>query len=188
MNTPLAPHRPTSVKSLLAALCLALSVLTLAQSDDVARIQTAYQNLRQFPGVDLQVWGSEKLGSQTTDLGAIIEWPWNETAMQPLQKITMREYRNGAQVHRTVGDGTTLWSLNLLRNEYIAHNYGVYNGVQPGEYRLDLLQHFNSLSKVPANYAARLLREIYGDVDPAFRSWPPGATAHRARGSPLSAY
>jgi len=173
-NTPTSNTQ--NMKAALAALLACASALTLAQTDDVNRINTAYGNLRQFPGIDLQVWGTQKIGGQNTDLGALIEWPWDEANPQPMQKITVREYRNGGLINKTVGDGTTLWSLNLLKNEYVAHNYGTYNGAEPDEYRLDLIQHFNALSHVPANYAARLLREMYGATDPAFRSWVPGAT------------
>ena len=176
-RTSTAPASSNRKMKALAILPLALiSSFALAQTDDVNRINTGYQNLRQFPGIDLQVWGTEKTGGQTNNLGATIEWPWDETQSQPLQKIIVREYRNGGLVTKTVGDGTTLWSFNPLRNEYIAHNYGSYNGALPGDYRLDLLQHFNSLSKLPAIYAARFLREMYGSTDPAFRSWVPGAT------------
>jgi len=153
-----------------------LARVTLAQIDDVARIETAYQSLRQFSGIELQGSGNELINSRATNLASDIEWPWDENATLPDQKISVREFRNGSQISKTIGDGTTLWSLNLLRNEYVAHNYGSYIGTEPSDYRLDLIQHFNVLSKVPANYSARLLREVYGGVSPAFRSWVPGAT------------
>lgn len=158
------------------AAAAALSTLAIAQTDDVARITDAYQNLRAFPGIDVQVTGTQTLAGGSTDLSSTIEWPWDETATTPQQKMSAREYRNGSEVARTVGDGTTLWSLNELKNEYVAHNYGSYSGAEPTQYRLDLLQHFNWGSRLPANYAARLLREVYGDGSPVFRSWAPRAT------------
>jgi hypothetical protein len=165
------------VRTLAAISCAALAASVWAQSDDVVRIQAGYQNLRAFPALQLRVDASHQMGDTNTSLGADIQWESSQTASgKPIYKFDAHDFLNGREILRTVADGTTLWALDRSRNEYRAHNYGAYAAQTPADYRLDLLQHYNSFSRTPANYAARLLREIYGDDTANYRTWAAGAT------------
>lgn len=157
-------------------MCATLGLVAgaFAQNDDVTRIQTAYENLRTFNGLEVQVSATQQIGQLSTSYTSDVYWYWGATASgQSIPKLISTEYRNGAATNQTVGDGSTLWLYNPARNEYLAHTYSPNPANAGTANRLDLLQHFNYESDAPVHYAARLLREIYGDDNALFRSWDP---------------
>ncbi len=117
--------------------------------------------------------GSETLGTSVTARFSDIFWYTTiDPNGQPIAKLESTEYANQVLRSRTVGDGTTLWAYDVLRNEYNATRYGSINSpTQPADYFQVLLQGYGSHSKGPGSFPARLLREVYGGGFAQFKSW-----------------
>jgi hypothetical protein len=146
-----------------------------AQSDDVLRIQAANQNLREFPAVQIQVDATRQNNQAQTNSTELIDWVWDPTGQTPnAAKIAATDYVNGSTVAQLVADGETLFNYLPNQRAYLAHHYAAASSTSASDYRMDLLQHFDSFSNMRGNYAARFLQEAFGADAAGYSPWGSG--------------
>ncbi|HEY3779699.1 MAG TPA: hypothetical protein VGL56_01350 [Fimbriimonadaceae bacterium] len=152
-----------------------LSAAAFAQTDDVVKIQAAYQNMREFPAVQIQVDSIRQNNQKQTNSSEIIDWVWDPTEQTANSaKMAAADYVNGVQVAQLVADGETLFNYYPTQRSYLAHYYAATTNTAQSDYRMNLLQHFDSFSGLRGNYAARFLQEAYGADASIYSPWSSG--------------
>lgn len=165
----------SQVKAAFIGIALAAGAAAFAQvlSPGETRVNTAFSSMRSEASIWLRLTGTDTIGSTTANLLSDTFWTSGfDSFGQPFGKLECVETRNGMLEWRTVGDATTLWSYNALKNQYNATTYGTLSGgAQPTSYMQTLLQGFATHSKGTTIHIGRFLREVYAGGFALFRPW-----------------
>ncbi len=156
------------MKPIAFALC-ALAAIGAAQTpqDDRSRerIRSAYEDIRTRGDFSLTLWGTDRGPGRTDNLRCYLYWRQPE---ESAPKLEILSYRNDVLTQRIVGDGTTFWSHDLLRNQYSAFSY-TRSANDPMRKLLDLA---GSTVRGPEAHGVRVLREIVGGLPTQWRALP----------------
>jgi len=139
-------------------------------------IESAFAQLRADNEVMLALNGTDQVGPKTTALYSNAFFQWDPLNPDSFAKAEINDYVNNAHLRRIVGDGTTLWSYDFLRNTYSTFIYGSYTGGQPSGFRSNMLEELSTSSQASTVYLARMLKEIFSGKAAIYTTWLPGAT------------
>jgi hypothetical protein len=156
---------------------LALSIgasAAFGQTEGDTLVQAAFEGLRRQSSIWLRLTGTETIDGRGVALLVDTFWyfEYDLVTGQPTAKLESLEYRGGVLASRTVGDGVTLWSYSVAKNEYNATVYGsLSSSARPPSYLQTLLQGFGTHAKGQSIHVARLLREVYAGGFARYRPW-----------------
>jgi hypothetical protein len=163
------------VRKIFLGVLVGVSAAAFAQTDDVIKIQAAYQNMREFPAVQIQVDAIRQKNQKQTTSSEIINWVWDPTEQTAnAAKLAATDSINGTVSAQLVADGETIFNYLPNKRAYLAHYYAAANGTTASDYRMNLLQHFDSFSGMRGNYAARFLQEAFGADAATYSPWSNG--------------
>lgn len=92
-----------------------------------------------------------------------------------LEQVEITETKNGQLVQRIVGDGMTLYSFNVRKNEVATSTYGKYDAGAT-DYVSKLNDGVASVVSGQATQLVRIVRDMYHPGGTTFRNWMPGGT------------
>lgn len=165
--------RGTAISAIVLVACA-----SIAQSPAPDQtIQTMFDGIRAHPGLRLTLTGIEAVGDASTPYNAVATWFQSVEDGRPVTRFEMIGTRNSVPQFRIVGNGTTLWAWNAVRNEHVAARYGNYRGSQPTDYMSRFFSALDTMVDGHAGYLARLLSETYSGEAAHYRTWMPGTTA-----------
>ncbi len=179
---PHVPNRRTSVIRVTAVVLAALAAggaWAQASSADVA-VGEALARLRTSGDLWVQLSGTDSMDSTVSPVVTDLSWSRRFLPTGQLNvRLDVRSFRNGALAAQTVGDGKTVWRLDVAPNTFAAQLYGTEAGGVPPTYLSTLLQTFTSVSDGPDASLARLVRETYGGSSARFTQWMPACLTPR---------
>lgn len=120
--------------------------------------------------------GTEQIGDKITTLRTVAYWFQDIEDGRPMSKLEISGYVDGTRTFRIVGDGTTAWAYDMVRNEYTANRYGNFSGAQPPTYVNALFSTLKSVIRGQHAYPLRLLTETYSGEVARYTTWAPGTT------------
>lgn len=159
------------VSALTALSCLAISAS--AYSAEPAALQFAFGNLRLKPCVFMQLVGTERVGFTNNNIQVDAYWDSTLAASTGTYRSKISAFKNGFETSREVGNGDSIFVLDVQRNEYGAASYGDVGTGVPLD---NLLQSMVASSQSYNVFPARTLRDIFSSTGAVYKSWYPGIT------------
>lgn len=161
-----------------AALVLgaALAGSLSAQTNDPARarqmIVGALADLNGQPAATVSLSGWESFGDLAVPISVEAAVQRTTIAAQQTAQMEVQVERDGRLVHRLAGDGAMVWSYSARRNDYAS---AVYHqpGMQAGEALALMLGQSARWAPREADFAVRLLRDIFLLPSNAGQMWTP---------------
>lgn len=163
------------MKSAVLVLGTLLAAISLGQiKPSEEPIQHAFEAYRAHGGLQATLEGTQQIGEDTTTFKTVAFWFQDIEDGRPMSKVEIVGYVNGQMTYRFVGDGTTAWTYDPVRNEYSSARYGNYSGAQPANYVNALFSSLKPLMRGQAGYPLRLLSESYSGEQARYTTWLPG--------------
>lgn len=166
-----------TVKSVLLTGLLLSACSAFGQIKPVEQpIQQGFETLRAHPGLQITLDGTQQIGNDQTTFRTVTYWYQDVENGRPMAKVEMIGYVNSNATFIMVGDGVTLYTYDMVRNEYASSRYGTYSGNQPQDYVNALLESMRSIIKGQTAYPVRLLLEVYAGEAARYTTWLPGGS------------
>ncbi len=177
-------NRPTRVKLPLALLLLLGETLAQAQTPENL-IQVAFDKIRSQRSLFMRLEGTEQIANKQHHLMVDAFWDTIPEGEKIVSKVQVVSYKDDVQTYRVVGDGTSLWNLDLALNEYSVNLYGSYSSKQPDNYQEVLLQSLVAGVVGPASFSLACLETFKRD---SLRDLRTGHTAQAPQSPTTSSF
>ena len=156
---------------------LAFLVLPLVHSQTLSQgispninLQNALVTMRGEPVMNVQLTGTTKIGSHTSNYyyDAYLENLPTQNDSSSGVKLAIFGYLNGTLAKEWIGDGTNLWQYTVATNQYMVVNYTTNTHAPTID---TLLQNLSGLTDQYANPIVTLFRQAYSSTGAQFHNW-----------------
>jgi hypothetical protein len=139
----------------------------------------SFQGFRQMPQFHIRVNGQNFRGSTTQSFIADLFWQnsvINGRTITRFELVEQYERGNGTYqvLNRLLADGVNLTRYDALAKEISSKQYGSVNGPQPTRYNDQLLDLIASTPADAANFAVRMVRDVFSGTEAKYSGWLPG--------------
>jgi hypothetical protein len=153
---------------------LSLLVAAACARGDVAetQIRSAFADLSSHPSFHIRLTGTDEIGGKQKQLETHLYWlSSSDEKGNAVRKLECSEWVDGVLTTKIVADGTTMWALDVGRNQYTVATYGTYGAGAPSNYVRGLVLAFTSSAKGPTQYLARLLSDLFAAGGVQYTPW-----------------
>jgi outer membrane lipoprotein-sorting protein len=139
--------------------------------DDV--VTSALTSLRSSSWFHVTLNGTQTLGSTSNTFKTDLWWQCIGTGTRNAYcQVECTEWWNDKQTAQTVGDGTSMWAYDAVRNRYTVATYGAYGTVSlPANYVYAAVEAFKATSKGATEYLAKLLCDTFAASTVRLTPW-----------------